>query len=60
MEKWENIAKIGEHIGNPLGTPREYSANTLGSWDESEVLIWRTCWGTHCELREHIGNPLGT
>ncbi len=23
-------------------------------WDESEVLIWRTCWGTHCELGEHI------
>jgi hypothetical protein len=29
MEKWENIAKIGEHIGNPLGTPSEHSANTL-------------------------------
>ncbi len=29
-------------------------------WDKSEVLICRTCWGTHCELGEHIGNPLGT
>jgi hypothetical protein len=29
-------------------------------WAKSEVLIWRTCWGTHCELGEHFGNPLGT
>jgi len=29
-------------------------------WDESELLIWRTCWGTHCELGEHIGNTLRT
>ncbi len=29
-------------------------------WDKSEVLICRTCWGTHCELGEHIGNPLRT
>ncbi len=28
--------------------------------DKNEVLIWRTCWGTHCELGEHIGNPLRT
>jgi hypothetical protein len=34
MENWGNIAKIGEHFGNPLGTPREHSANTLGSWEK--------------------------
>ncbi len=28
-------------------------------WDKSEV-VWRTCWGKHCEIGKHIGNPLGT
>jgi len=27
---------------------------------KSEVLIWGTYWGTHCELGEHFWNPLGT
>jgi len=30
---WEHV---GEHIGNPLGTWREHSVNTLGSWE-----IWK-------------------
>ncbi len=29
-------------------------------WAKREVLIWRTCWGTHCELGKHCGNSLGT
>ncbi len=29
-------------------------------WAKSEVLTWRTCGGTRCELGEHFGNPLGT
>jgi hypothetical protein len=28
-------------------------------WDKSGVL-WRTCWGTHCELGEHTENLMGT
>ncbi len=30
------------------------------TWAKSEVLIRRSCWGTHCELGEHFKNPLGT
>jgi len=23
-------------------------------------VVWRTCWGKHCETGEHIGNLKGT
>ncbi len=52
------------YIFPPLGpTYIGESAKAYGLkviWAKSEVLIWRTCWGTHCELGEHFGNPLGT
>jgi hypothetical protein len=45
------------YVVPPLGPKENICQST---WVRSEVLIRRTCWGTHCELGEHFGNPLGT
>ncbi len=47
------------YVVPPLGpTYIGESAKAYGL--KREVLIRRTCGGTHCELGEHFGNPLGT
>ncbi len=49
------------YTSSPFAYLYKWKEDTIfqGIWDISEV-VWRTCWGKHCEIREHIGNPLGT
>jgi hypothetical protein len=54
METSQNRSSILKHIVPPL---YRWMEDTIfqGICDKSEV-VWKTCWGKHCEIGEHIGN----
>jgi hypothetical protein len=62
-KKLWRFLKIGGSVSMrvvpPLG-PTYMGGKCRSVWAQSEVLTWRTCGGTRCELGEHFGNPLGT